>query len=115
MKRVLVCDDEPHIAMLHKLGLRCAGCVVDTGCDGREAKEALAMVRYDDAMLDLVMPHFDGIEVLAYLRDVLHSNIPVYLVTQGTTDGINDEVRRYTPVQILPSDGSIDWRSVMAV
>ena len=115
MKRVLVCDDEPHIAMLHKLGLRRAGCEVDTGCDGREAKEALATVHYDAAVLDLVMPHFDGVEVLAYLREVLHSDMPVYLVTQSATEGLDDEIRRYAPVQILSSDGSIDWRTVMAV
>ena len=71
------------------------------------------MVHYDAAVLDIVMPHFDGIEVLAYLREELHSDIPVYLVTQGTTEGLDDEVRPYAPVAILPNDGNIDWRTVL--
>ena len=114
MKRVFVCDDEPHIARLLEMGLRHAGCDVTLACDGREAIQALARAKFDLAVIDLVMPYFDGIEVLEYLRHELRSTIPVYLITQANTEGLAEQIEPFGPAQLLTNDGKIDWQSVLA-
>ena len=66
--RVMVVDDDPLALALMRAAL--AGLAVDVVCvaGGREALEALDAARPDAIVLDLMMPGFDGFEVL----DALH-------------------------------------------
>lgn len=41
---------------------------VETAADGREALEKLRTGRYDMLLLDLIMPHVDGLGVLEQLK-----------------------------------------------
>ena len=69
MSRVLVCDDEPHIVRALKVVLREAGFEAVTAETGEEALDRAAVRPPDAAILDLVLPDIDGIEVCRRLRE----------------------------------------------
>ena len=67
--RVLVCDDEPQILRALRIVLRDAGYAVVPAATGREALDAAALQAPDAAIVDLVLPDFDGVEVTRRLRE----------------------------------------------
>ena len=82
-RHVLVADDEPHIGRIIQMKLE-QGPFRDTlAHDGREALQALEREpRIDLVLLDLMMPHVSGLEVLAQLRaDPLHRDLPCIILT----------------------------------
>jgi two-component system, OmpR family, KDP operon response regulator KdpE len=66
--RVLVCDDEPQILRALRVILRDAGYEVATAATAQEALDAVAVRPPDAAILDLVLPDGDGVEVCASIR-----------------------------------------------
>jgi two-component system, OmpR family, alkaline phosphatase synthesis response regulator PhoP len=65
----LVADDEPHIGRIIKMKLEQGPFRVSLAYDGREALEVLH--REPDiqvVLLDLMMPHLSGLDVLAEIR-----------------------------------------------
>jgi DNA-binding response OmpR family regulator len=67
-RRILVVDDEPHIRDMVIRALQGAGYTIDSAGDGR-AGLALALAGdYQLVILDLVMPHADGREIIGRLR-----------------------------------------------
>lgn len=86
--KVLILDDEPDIRYLAALGLERFG-----GMSAREAAtadEAIAIARReqpDVILLDVVMPHVDGPNVLERLRrDPATAAIPVIFMTANAAD-----------------------------
>lgn len=67
-KRVLVAEDERHVANLIERSLARQGYEITMVCDGRAAVEALQTASYSHAILDLMMPFMDGMEVIAWIR-----------------------------------------------
>ena len=78
--RVLLVEDDRMIAQGLQTALRQDGYAVDGVTDGRSAAEALRTSRFDLVLLDLGLPHRDGIEVLRELRGRGDST-PVIIVT----------------------------------
>lgn len=66
--RVLVVDDEPMIADLLSMGLSLCGWDVVVAHDGASAVEQGTARRPDLAILDVMLPDMDGLEVLERLR-----------------------------------------------
>jgi two-component system KDP operon response regulator KdpE len=66
--RVLVCDDEPQILRALRITLRDGGCDVIAATTAAEALDAAALQAPDAAILDLVLPDGDGIEITRTLR-----------------------------------------------
>ena len=67
-RRILVVDDEPHIRDMVIRALQSAGYAIDSAGDGK-AGLALALAGdYQLVILDLVMPHADGRDILERLR-----------------------------------------------
>ncbi len=66
--RVLVVDDEAHIADLLRLGLRYEGFSVAVAEDGPSALEEVARFKPHLVILDLMLPGMDGLEVAERLR-----------------------------------------------
>jgi two-component system alkaline phosphatase synthesis response regulator PhoP len=67
---VLVVDDEPHIGRIIKTKLEHGPFRVTLAYDGQQALDALQ--QHDDVslvVLDLMMPHLDGLEVLRRMRE----------------------------------------------
>jgi DNA-binding response OmpR family regulator len=79
---VLIVEDDPDIAQLVARYLEKAGFVVDRAANGRDALEAIA-ARVPDAMvLDLMLPHVDGLDVCRRVRaDERTAAIPIVMLT----------------------------------
>ena len=63
-KNVLVVDDEKLIVKGIRFSLEQDGMNVDCAYDGEEALEAAKKKEYDVVLLDVIMPHLDGLGVL---------------------------------------------------
>jgi CheY-like chemotaxis protein len=85
MKRILIAEDQTDIRDLLALNLQGAGYqVVQTG-DGREALAAHERQPADLLVLDLMMPHMDGLEVCKTLR-ARGCNTPILMLTAKSTE-----------------------------
>jgi two-component system, OmpR family, response regulator MprA len=90
MTRVLVVDDEPAVRTALERALRLEAYDVELAADGREALDRLADGSPPDAVvLDVAMPHVDGLEVCRRLRDA-GDRTPVLMLT--ARDAIDDRV-----------------------
>ncbi len=87
MTRVLVVDDEPHIAELVGVGLRYSGFEVATAGTGRDALTEVRRTRPDLVVLDVMLPDLDGFEVAKRIREVDGGagRLPVIFLTARDT------------------------------
>lgn len=75
---ILLVDDETGVLRWLEKPLRKAGFRVMTACDGLGALERAAAERPDFVLLDVMMPHMDGFEVLRIWKSSLETaSIPV--------------------------------------
>ena len=83
MCHVLVADDEPHIGRIIKMKLEQGPFRVTLAYDGKDALETLE--REQDiglVMLDLMMPHLSGLDVLSRIRnDDRWKELPTIILT----------------------------------
>jgi len=77
--RILVVEDEPSIREVLSLYLRRAGYEVEVAGDGRAALESLADRMPDLVVLDLMLPHVDGLEITRWLRE--RGDTPIIMLT----------------------------------
>lgn len=66
--RVLVVEDDEHLAKGLQAALAESGMIAETCADGPQALALGCVERYDAAVLDLGLPHQDGMSVLRYWR-----------------------------------------------
>jgi len=86
-KKILVVDDERHIVRLVQVNLERTGYQVVTAFDGKEALKKVESDKPDLIVLDVMMPHMDGFEVLKRLKaDDKTKNIPVVMLTAKAQD-----------------------------
>jgi len=76
---VLVVEDDPKIVNLLGLYLKREGFNVASAADGREALDAATRIRPSLIILDLMLPHIDGVEVCRRLRAA--SDVPILMLT----------------------------------
>jgi DNA-binding response OmpR family regulator len=68
-QRLLVVEDENHLAAGLKLNLEIEGYRVDVAATARDAAERLLQPEsYDALVLDVMLPDFDGFELCRRLR-----------------------------------------------
>ena len=79
----LVADDEPHIGRIIKMKLEQGAFRVTLAYDGREALDVLEREPdIDIVILDLMMPHLSGLDVLAAMRaDSRWRELPCIILT----------------------------------
>ena len=77
--RVLVCDDEPHIVRALKIVMREAGFDALPAETAAEALQVATLQRPDAAILDLILPDGDGVEVCRALRE--WSDMPIIVLS----------------------------------
>jgi two-component system, OmpR family, response regulator MprA len=87
--RVLVVDDEPAVRTALERALRLEGYDVELAGDGVEALERLSARSPDAVVLDVLMPHVDGLEVCRRLR-AADDRTPVLMLT--ARDAVGDRV-----------------------
>lgn len=88
MNPILIVDDEAAIAMLVRRILTEAGYRCQAVTDSRAAANLLEKNRYDLVLLDVMMPHLDGYDLLAYLRP---TGTPCIFIT--AKDAVAERVR----------------------
>ncbi len=85
--RLLIVDDEPASVQLLEEMLATAGYMnLRTVTDPREAVQAFQEYRPDLILLDLLMPHLSGFQIMDQLRDIEGSRHLPVLVLTGQTD-----------------------------
>jgi DNA-binding response OmpR family regulator len=77
--RILLADDEQSILTLLSYPLRKDGYEVVRAADGVEALDRFAEGEFDLVVLDVMMPHLDGLEVCRRLRAT--SSVPIIMLT----------------------------------
>ena len=82
----LIAEDERSIARLIGLSLEHLGFDVQIASDGREALRLLAENPPQLAVLDIMMPYVDGLEVLRTLRAKHGDDIRVIMLTAKSED-----------------------------
>src|SRR5947207_15639682 len=95
--RILLVDDEQAIQTLLAYPLRRDGYEVVSAHDGRQALDRFAEQRFDLVVLDVMLPHLDGIEVCRRLRS--RSQVPIIMLTAR-----DDEVDKVLGLEIGADD-----------
>jgi len=91
--RVLVVDDEPSLAELLASVLRYEGWEIRTAADGSSAVRTARDFQPDAILLDIMLPDFDGIEVLRRVRSILPHVCVLFLTAR---DSVQDRVSGIT-------------------
>ena len=78
--RILLVEDEPRAAQMLAKGLREAAYAVDIVGDGRSAVYQASITDYDAIILDVMLPHQDGLTVCREIRRE-GSLVPVLMLT----------------------------------
>ena len=88
MIQVLIVEDEKPISSLIRLTLTKEGYACTCAYDGAEAADLLENNPYDLVLLDVMLPHVDGFELMAYIRPL---EIPVIFIT--AVDSVSNRVK----------------------
>ncbi len=86
--RVLIAEDDVAINDLIRMNLSDAGFACTCAHDGMAAADLLEQNSFDLILLDIMLPHIDGYELLEYIRPL---NIPVIVITARSS--IPDKVK----------------------
>lgn len=83
---ILVAEDEPEVRSYLDIALRCQGYAVHFAEDGREALRCVHenQSKYSLLLLDILMPHKDGLETLRELRQI-DSSLPVIMLSGASS------------------------------
>lgn len=109
--KVLLVEDEESLARLVSLQLRSYGYDVELAYDGKSALDMIADTQYDVILLDRMMPHGNGLEVLLKIRDegiktpvifVTALNSPEHII-EGLESGADDYVTKPFDERVLVS------------
>lgn len=82
MLNVLIVEDEQAIANLIDMSLTEEGYRCDCAYDGKQGADMIEQTEYDLILLDIMLPHIDGYELLEYIRP---TGIPVIFITAKGT------------------------------
>ncbi len=88
--RILLVEDDPQLGDGIRTGLQQAGYAVDWLRDGLGALHSLEVENFDMVILDLGLPHMDGINVLEKIR-TSGNDVPVLILT--ARDTVADRVK----------------------
>lgn len=117
---VLIAEDEPEIADILIAYLKRSGFRTAHALDGRRALELHLSLKPDLMLLDVLMPHVDGWQVLAEVRH--RGNTPVIMLTAQDQDmdklmglriGADDYiVKPFNPAEVVARTQAVLRRSV---
>jgi len=98
MKSILIVDDEPGARLSLEAIFKNSHLVVPAA-SAREAKDILKEQMFDVALLDVIMPEENGIQLLGYIQKH-YPNLPVVMVSASTS---------VKPVVDAMREGAIDY------
>lgn len=87
--RILICEDEKDLNELIRMKIEDEGYTTDCCFDGEDALLHLQTAEYDAVIMDVMMPHIDGFEVVRRYR-AASGKAPVLFLT--ARDAVEDRV-----------------------
>jgi PAS domain S-box-containing protein len=108
--KVLAVEDMMLNQLLMKTLLDDFGFERDIASNGKIAIEKLKTTHYDIILMDLQMPEMNGFEATDYIRNTMHSNIPIIALTADVTTvdvekckavGMNDYIAKPVDERLL--------------
>jgi DNA-binding response OmpR family regulator len=102
-KTILVADDEPYIGRIIQMKLESGPYRVELVHDGRAALERLESDdEYHLVLLDIMMPHTNGLDVLRQVRSLPHrTRTPVIMLTAKGQDEDRERAAEYGATDFL--------------
>ena len=92
-KRLLLCDDEPHILRAAEFKFKRAGFDVATACDGEEGWQRIQERRPDMLITDCQMPRLDGVSLVKRVREHAElADLPIVMLTAKRFELSKDEL-----------------------
>ncbi|MGN0551401.1 MAG: response regulator transcription factor [Acutalibacteraceae bacterium] len=82
MVNILIVEDDISISRLIKVSLTQGGYSCTVANDGLAAADLIEKLRFDLILLDIMLPHIDGYELLRYIKEY---NTPVIFITAKYT------------------------------
>jgi DNA-binding response OmpR family regulator len=106
-KRALICEDDASIRSLVRTVVAREGFKVDVAEDGRVGIEKMKEGAYELVVLDLMMPHVDGYEVVRFLKESRPERLKRVIIMTAATDAMQKQFPE--PVcTVLPKPFDID-------
>jgi CheY-like chemotaxis protein len=108
--RILVAEDVALNQLLIRIIIADFGFDLDIAANGKIAIEKLKEKDYDIILMDLQMPEMNGFEATSFIRNTLHSTIPIIALTADVTPidierckevGMNDYVSKPIDEKVL--------------
>lgn len=109
MANLLLCDDQPEIVDALEIYLKPEGYTICKAYDGIQALQILKSQPIDLVLLDIMMPHMDGMTTLSKIREF--SNIPVVFLSAkgedsdkvlGLNVGADDYITKpFNPTEVI--------------
>jgi two-component system, OmpR family, copper resistance phosphate regulon response regulator CusR len=78
--RILVAEDDAALASFVKKGLEAEHHAVDVSADGEQARALASELEFDIIILDLALPHLDGVSILRFVR-TRKPSVPILVLT----------------------------------
>ena len=117
---VLVVDDDPKILELVRVYLQQAGYAVVTAADGEDALRKIEAHRPNLVVLDVMLPHVDGLVLARHLRDE-RDNVPILMMSArgtvsdritGLVEGADDYLAKpFNPAELVARVNALMRRS----
>jgi two-component system, sensor histidine kinase and response regulator len=93
---ILAVEDNPVGLRVLRHALKSRAVDVDTATDGAEAVRAAAARHYDLILMDLQMPHMDGLEATAAVRRLPgYEDVPILALTANYSDEIRQQCQQH--------------------
>ena len=93
-EKILVADDERHIAEGLQMLLADEGFEVDTATDGKVAWDLVQKSDYGVVLADLRMPEVDGLELFSRMRDAGIASEMIIITGEGSVESAKEAMRQ---------------------
>lgn len=88
MTRILIVEDEQNLARFIELELKHENYLVDIENDGRSGLDRALQHNYDLILLDLMLPHVNGLEICRQIRQKQQTPIIIITAKSDTYDKV---------------------------
>lgn len=109
---ILIVDDEPYMIRLLQHHVERAGYKMVKAVNGRDALEKVTLAKPDLVIMDVMMPEFNGLEVLAEIRKnpdtetlpviIMTANAQRFTKEEAETAGVSAFLTKpFSPTQLM--------------
>ena len=102
MKRILIIEDDRFIADVYQAKLRVEGFLVDVASNGRSGLKQFDLNQPDLALVDLMLPEINGVEVIRSMHARAgHRELPILVFSNAYLGGMVQEAWEAGATQVL--------------